>query len=71
MVREVQGTKSGQRFLVDTTIKVPGFWTVQQIGTVEETVRERVGAMVQDVRRVRLRFASTDVFPNKLVGRAL
>ena len=71
VVREVQGTKSGQSYLVDIDIKVHGSWTMQQIDTVEETIRERVGTMVQGVRRVKLRFASAGGFHNELVGYAL
>ena len=57
-VREVQGTKSGQNYLMDVEIAVPGSWAVQQLAPVEEVVRERVGAKVRGVRRVRVKFST-------------
>ncbi|KAG7104681.1 Mitochondrial metal transporter 2 like protein [Verticillium longisporum] len=53
-VRDVAGVKSGQNYLVDVELAVPGDWTVEEAREVESAVRERVGAKVRGVRRVRV-----------------
>ncbi|AEO57470.1 hypothetical protein MYCTH_2303685 [Thermothelomyces thermophilus ATCC 42464] len=55
-LREVTGVKSGQNYLVDVELAVPGHWTVEDVRAVEEAVRARVGARVRGVRRLRVRF---------------
>lgn len=59
-VRDVAGVKSGQNYLVDIELAVPGDWTVEQVREVEEAVRTHVGAKVRGVRRVRVRFVPKD-----------
>jgi hypothetical protein len=39
---------------------VPGSWSVDQIVEVEEAVRQRAGAKVRGVRRVKVRFTSLE-----------
>ncbi|ORY17411.1 cation efflux family-domain-containing protein [Clohesyomyces aquaticus] len=58
-IRSVQGVKSGQNYLMDIELAVPGSWTVEQTRGVEDVVRERVGAKVRGVKRVRVRFVSS------------
>lgn len=55
-LREVEGVKSGQNYLVDLQIAVPKSWTVEEVREVEEAVREMVGSKVRGVRRVKVRF---------------
>lgn len=55
-IREVQGVKSGQNYLMDIELGVPSDWTVQQTSAVEDAVRERTGAKVRGVRRIKVRF---------------
>jgi divalent metal cation (Fe/Co/Zn/Cd) transporter len=57
-VRYVQGVKSGQNFLMDVELGVPATWTVEQTRSVENLVREKVGAKVRGVKKVRVRFVS-------------
>jgi divalent metal cation (Fe/Co/Zn/Cd) transporter len=57
-LRSIQGLKSGQNYLMDLELGVPGSWTVEQTRGVEDLVRERVGAKVRGVKRVRVRFVS-------------
>lgn len=57
-MRSVQGVKSGQNYLMDLELAVPPSWTLDQMHGVEEVVRERVGAKVRGVKRVRVRFIS-------------
>ena len=57
-VRDVQGVKAGQNYMMDVELAVPGEWTVQEIRLVEDLVRERVGSRVRGVRRVRIRFVA-------------
>lgn len=59
-LREVQGIKSGQNYLVDLELAVPKTWTVGEVREVEEGVRETVGSKVRGVRRVRVHFVPKD-----------
>ncbi|KAF4992850.1 hypothetical protein FDECE_13580 [Fusarium decemcellulare] len=56
-LREVSGIKSGQNYLVDLEMAVPGAWSVGTTQQVEDAVRTQVGGKVRGVRRVRIRFA--------------
>lgn len=56
-LREVSGIKSGQNYLVDLEMAVPGAWSVETTKAVEDAVRTQVGGKVRGVRRVRIRFA--------------
>ena len=62
-LRDVTGVKSGQNYLVDLELAVPSLWTVEEVRKVEEAVRERVGAKVRGVRRVRIRFVPKETVP--------
>jgi divalent metal cation (Fe/Co/Zn/Cd) transporter len=55
-VRAIQGVKAGQNYLMDIEIGVPGTWTIDKTRQVENLVRERVGAKVRGVKKVRVRF---------------
>jgi divalent metal cation (Fe/Co/Zn/Cd) transporter len=55
-LRDVSGIKSGQNYLIDLEVAVPGTWTVEQAREVEDGIRTRVGSKVRGVRRVRVRF---------------
>ncbi|KAI9736945.1 MAG: hypothetical protein M1834_000534 [Cirrosporium novae-zelandiae] len=55
-VRDIQGVKSGQNYLMDVELAVPSQWTLSRQRVVEQLVRERVGSNVRGVRRVRIRF---------------
>jgi len=57
-IRSIQGVKSGQNYLMDVELGVPGTWTLEQTRGVEDVVRERVGAKVRGVKKVRVRFVS-------------
>lgn len=57
-VRAVQGVKAGQNYLMDVEVGVPGTWTVDQTRAVEDLIRERVGAKVRGVKKVRVRFVT-------------
>ncbi|KAF2820064.1 mitochondrial metal transporter 2 [Ophiobolus disseminans] len=57
-VRAIQGVKAGQNYLMDVELGVPGTWTVEQTRGVEGLVRERIGAKVRGVKKVRVRFVS-------------
>lgn len=59
-LREVEGVKSGQNYLVDLQLAVPKSWTVEDVREVEEAVREMVGSKVRGVRRVKVRFVPKD-----------
>ncbi|KLU84228.1 mitochondrial metal transporter 2 [Magnaporthiopsis poae ATCC 64411] len=59
-LREVSGVKSGQNYLVDLELSVPGRWTVEECRAVEDAVRTRVGGKVRGVRRVRVRFVQSE-----------
>ncbi|CAO2657766.1 Nn.00g038920.m01.CDS01 [Neocucurbitaria sp. VM-36] len=57
-VRAVQGVKAGQNYLMDVELGVPGTWTIEQTRGVETLLRERVGAKVRGVKKVRVRFVT-------------
>ncbi|CAK7197432.1 mitochondrial metal transporter [Sporothrix eucalyptigena] len=59
-LREVSGVKSGQNYLVDLELAVPGDWTVENVRVIEDAVRTRVGNSVRGVRRVHVRFVKLD-----------
>lgn len=59
-LRDVSGIKSGQNFLMDLEMAVPGTWSVERVRRMEEAVRKQVGAKVRGVRRVRVRFVSQE-----------
>lgn len=64
-VRDVQGVKAGQNYLIDVELVVPGSWTIQEARRTEDLVRERVGSTVRGVRRVKVRFVpETNEKPN-------
>lgn len=56
VVRDVQGIKSGQNYLMEIELAVPGAWSIQHSRAVEQAVRTIVGASVRGVKRVKLRF---------------
>ena len=60
IVRDVQGLKSGQNYLIDILLAVPNDWSVEKTQAVETLVREGVGATVRGVRRVKVRFVPHD-----------
>ncbi|KAK2050635.1 hypothetical protein LZ31DRAFT_547916 [Colletotrichum somersetense] len=55
-VRNISGVKSGQNYLVDVDLAVPGAWSVEAVRNVEDQVRTLVGAKVRGVRRIKVRF---------------
>ena len=55
-IREIQGVKSGQNYLLEIELAVPGAWSVERTQEVEEAIRERAGSKVRGVRRVKIRF---------------
>ena len=71
-VRDVQGVKAGQNYLMSIELAVPGEWTVQETRLVEDAVREKVGLKVRGVRRVRVRFVAksdeTSKFADEFIG---
>ncbi|KFA46748.1 hypothetical protein S40293_08131 [Stachybotrys chartarum IBT 40293] len=64
-VRDVSGVKSGQNYLVDLELAVPGSWTIDGVKDLEDTVRTQLAAKVRGVRRVRVRFLSRDAPDDK------
>jgi divalent metal cation (Fe/Co/Zn/Cd) transporter len=55
-VRQVQGMKSGQNYLMDVEVAVPSSWPMHRCRQIEEILREGVGSRVRGVRRVKVRF---------------
>lgn len=70
-IKDVQGVKSGQNYLMDIELGVPSEWNVDQILAVETVVRERAGAKVRGVRRVKVRFTPLEKrsgFSDEFIG---
>lgn len=59
-LRDVQGVKSGQNFLIDLEVAVPNSWTVVDTRQLEDAIRLRVGSKVRGVRRVQIRFIAME-----------
>jgi divalent metal cation (Fe/Co/Zn/Cd) transporter len=57
-VRAIQGVKAGQNYLMDVEIGVSSAWTIEQTRDVENLIRERIGANVRGVKKVRVRFVA-------------
>ena len=55
-IRDIQGIKSGQNYLMDVELAIPGIWSVEKTRAIEDAVREGAGAKVRGVRRVKVRF---------------
>ncbi|KAL4895965.1 cation efflux family-domain-containing protein [Aspergillus ambiguus] len=55
-IRDIQGMKSGQNYLMDLELAVPGAWSVRRSREIEETVRAAIGGKVRGVKRVKVRF---------------
>ncbi|KAL4805933.1 cation efflux family-domain-containing protein [Aspergillus unguis] len=55
-IRDVQGMKSGQNYLMEVELAVPGAWSVQRSREVEEKVRATIGSSIRGVKRVKIRF---------------
>lgn len=60
-IRDIQGLKSGQNYLVDIEVAVTGSMTVEHSREIEETLRTGVGAKVRGVRRVKVRFIPSEL----------
>ncbi|CAG8938233.1 unnamed protein product [Penicillium salamii] len=56
IVRDVQGMKSGQNYLMDVELAVPGAWAVSRSHSIETAVRTAIGADVRGVKRIKVRF---------------
>ena len=71
-VRDIQGVKAGQNYLMDIELAVPSSSTLQQTREIESMVRERVGSKVRGVRKVRIRFVPKETgepeFGDEFIG---
>jgi divalent metal cation (Fe/Co/Zn/Cd) transporter len=65
-VRDVQGVKSGQNYLVDIELVAPSDFTLQQLNAIENAVRTRTGTKVRGVRRIRVKFVASSDNSSKL-----
>ncbi|KAI9795732.1 MAG: hypothetical protein M1835_005295 [Candelina submexicana] len=74
-VRQVQGVKSGQNYLMEVELVVPQEWSVGLCRSAEEEVRRMVGSKVRGVRRVKVRFlprSSEDCdFADEFIGQEI
>lgn len=59
-IKDIQGVKSGQNYLMDIDLAVPSTFTIAQTAPIEEAVRQRAGAKVRGVRKVRVKFTPVD-----------
>lgn len=60
-IRDVQGMKSGQNYLMEIELAVPGSWSIMQSRAVEEAVRKTVGDSVRGVKRLKFRFIPVEL----------
>ena len=59
-IRDVQGVKSGQNYLMDLELVAPSTLNLQQLDTIAKAVKERAGSKVRGVRRVRVKFVPAE-----------
>ncbi|KAL2444205.1 Mitochondrial metal transporter 2 [Exophiala dermatitidis] len=59
-IRDIQGVKSGQNYLMDIELAVPKDLTLEHMEAIEHAVRERTGSKVRGVRRVRIKFVPVE-----------
>ncbi|KAJ8604948.1 hypothetical protein MRB53_041624 [Persea americana] len=59
-IRQVQGVKAGQNYLIDVELGVPGSWSVSETRSLEDKIRIGIGERVSRVKRVKLRFVPLD-----------
>ncbi|KAI9724853.1 MAG: hypothetical protein M1812_000129 [Candelaria pacifica] len=55
-VRQIQGVKSGQNYLMEVELVVPRDWSVELCHSTEAEIRRTVGSKVRGVKRVKVRF---------------
>lgn len=67
-IRDVQGIKSGQNYLIDLELGVPSSFTLQETNPIEDAVRTRIGSKIRGARRVRVKFVSIDNHDSTLAG---
>ena len=60
VLKDIQGVKSGQNFLIDLEVAVPNTWTVVETRKLEDAVKNAVGSKVRGVRRLRIRFIAME-----------
>lgn len=60
-VRDIQGMKSGQNYLMEVELAVPGDWTVTRSRQTEQLVRQAIGTNVLGVKRLKIRFVPREV----------
>ncbi|KAK5201886.1 mitochondrial metal transporter [Cryomyces antarcticus] len=65
-VRQVQGVKSGQNYLMDIELGVPENSNLHTMQEMEHFIREKVGSRVRGVKRVRVRFVPKEAERNFL-----
>ena len=57
---QVQGNKSGQNYLMEVAVNVPGAMTLEQTKAIEDKIRQTIAAKVKGVKRVAIRFATIE-----------
>ncbi|KAI9726570.1 MAG: hypothetical protein M1828_000937 [Chrysothrix sp. TS-e1954] len=57
-LRQVQGIKAGQNYMMDVDVEVPGQLPIAETKKIEEAVRLGVGSKVRGVKRVKVRFVA-------------
>lgn len=70
-IQDIQGTKSGQNYLIDIDLAVPSTFTITDTTPIEKAVRERLGKKIRGVRRVRVKFTTKEegqTFANEFIG---
>ena len=71
-IKEVQGIKAGQNYLLDIELSIPSEWTLSQMQEIEDAVRIQVGSKVRGSRKIRIRFVSSGnndgTFQDEFIG---
>lgn len=67
-IRDIQGVKSGQNYLMDLEFAAPSTFDLRQLDNISRAVKERIGTKVRGVRRVRVKFVPSKNSTSTLVG---
>ena len=59
-IRDVQGVKSGQNYLMDLELVAPSTLDLQQLDAIAKAIKQRAGSKVRGVRRVRVKFVPAE-----------
>lgn len=65
-LQDIEGFKAGQNYHINLQLAVPSAWKIQETEKVEYELRQTLGSKIRGIKRVRVRFVSSENKPNSL-----